>query len=91
MVEHVMKCNFMEITKMAKTTATEKPKAVDTLVDITERAIAFRFADKTPSLNEMVRMVSTASRLLRYENQEQRVEVENATVLALAKKRQLVS
>jgi hypothetical protein len=76
---------------MAKPTATEKPRAVDALVDIVERAIAFRFADKTPSLNEMVRMVSTASRLLRYENQEQRVEVENATVLALAKNRQLVS
>jgi hypothetical protein len=75
---------------MAKTTATEQPKAVDALVDITERAIAFRFADRTPSLNEMARMVGTASRLLRYENQEERVEVENATVLALAKKRQLV-
>jgi len=39
----------------------------------------------------MARLVSAASRLLRYENQEERIEVENATVLALAKKRQLVS
>jgi hypothetical protein len=90
-VEYVENDNLMEITKMAKATVTEKPKAVDALVDITERAIAFRFADRTPSLNEMVRMVSTASRLLRYENQEERIEVENATVLALAKKRQLMS
>jgi hypothetical protein len=81
----------MEITKMAKATVTERPKAVDALVDITERAIAFRFADRTPSLNEMVRMVGTASRLLRYADQDERIEVENATVLALAKKRQLMS
>jgi hypothetical protein len=39
----------------------------------------------------MVRLVSAASRLLRYANQGERIEVENATVLALAKKRQLVS
>ena len=58
---------------------------------ISEQAIAFRFAEKTPSLNDMARLVSAASRLLRYENQEERIEVENATVLALAKKRQLVS
>jgi hypothetical protein len=42
------------------------------------------------SLNDLVRMVGTASRLLRYENQAQRVEVENATIMALAKKRQMV-
>jgi hypothetical protein len=35
--------------------------------------------------------VSTASRSLRYDNVDERIEVENATVLALAKKRQLVS
>ena len=71
-------------------TAEQQPTAVDTLVFITEQAIAFRFANKTPSLNDMVRMVGTASRLLRYANQKERIEVENATVLELAKKRQLV-
>jgi len=35
--------------------------------------------------------VSTASRLLRYDNVDERIEVENAVVLQLAKKRQLVS
>ena len=75
---------------MAKAPVTEH-KAVDALVDIAERAIAFRFADKTPGLNEMVRVVGTASRLLRYDNVDERIEVENAAVLALAKKRQLVS
>jgi hypothetical protein len=76
---------------MAKAPVTERPKTVDCLVGISEQAIAFRYPDRAPSLNDMVRLVSTASRLLRYENQDERIEVENATVLALAKKRQLVS
>jgi hypothetical protein len=36
-------------------------------------------------------VVGTASRLLRYDNIDERIEVENATVLALVKKRGLVS
>jgi hypothetical protein len=75
---------------MAKTPVTEQPKAVDALVGITEQAIAFRYVERTPSLSDMVRLVSTASRLLRYANQKERIEVENSAVLALAKKRQLV-
>jgi hypothetical protein len=76
---------------MAKASVTERPKAVEALVGITEQAIAFRFADKTVALSDVVRVVATASRLLRYDNVDERIEVENATVLALAKKRQLVS
>ena len=80
---------------MAKPTSpvqsTERPKAADALVGITEQAITFRYPERTPSLSDVVRVVSTASRLLRYENQDERIEVENAAVLALAKKRQLVS
>ena len=71
--------------------STERPKAVDALVGITEQAITFRYPERTPSLSDVVRVVSTASRLLRYENQDEGIEVENAAVLALAKKRQLVS
>jgi len=41
MVEHVEKHNLKENTKMAKAPVTEH-KAVDALVDIAERAIAFR-------------------------------------------------
>ena len=67
------------------------PKAVEALVGITEQAIAFRFVDRAPSLSDFVRVVGSASRLLRYDNVDERIEVENATVLALAKKRQLVS
>jgi hypothetical protein len=77
--------------EMAKSTVTEQPKAVDALVGITEQAIAVRYTDRTPTLSDLVRVVSTASRLLRYDNLDERIEVENAAVLALAKKRQLVS
>ena len=76
---------------MAKASVTERPKAVEALVGITEQAIAFRIAERAPSLSDVVPVVSTASRMLRYENVDERIEVENATVLALAKKRQLVS
>jgi hypothetical protein len=80
---------------MAKPTTsvqgTERPKAVDVLMDLTERAVAFRYPDRSPTLSDVVRVVSTASRLLRYSNLDERIEVENAAVLALAKKRQLVS
>jgi hypothetical protein len=82
---------FKENTKVAKASVAERPKAVETLVGITEQAIAFRFADRAPGLNDIVRVVGTAGRLLRYDNVDERIEVENATVLALAKKRQLVS
>ena len=76
---------------MAKVSTEQQPKAVDALVGITEQAIAFRFAERAPSLSDVVRVVGTASRLLRYEDLDHRIEVENAAVLALAKKRQLVS
>jgi hypothetical protein len=78
---------------MAKTPtpAAERPKAVDTVVTITETAIAHRYADRSPTLAEMARVVSTASRLLRFSNLDERIETENAAVLLLAKKRQLVS
>jgi hypothetical protein len=77
---------------MAKSTATaERPKAVDTLMGITEQALAFRFTERTPTLSDVARVVNTASRLLRFSNLDERIEVENATVILLAKKRQLVS
>jgi hypothetical protein len=82
--------------KMAKSpalvTVAEQPssqKAVDVLVDVVERAAAHRFTKRAPSLNDLVRMVGTASRLLRYDSVEARIEVENSVVFALAKKRQL--
>jgi hypothetical protein len=76
---------------MAKTTVTEtKPKAVDCLVGIVEQAIAFRFTERTPTLSDLARLVNTASRLLRFQDVDQRIETENAATLALVKKRGLV-
>ena len=50
---------------MAKASVAERPKAVEALVGTT---IAFRFAERAPSLSDVVRVVGTASRLLRYDN-----------------------
>jgi hypothetical protein len=77
---------------MAKATTTaERPKALDTLVSVTEIALAYRYADRMPTLSDMARVVSTASRLLRFKDLDERIEVENQVVLTLARKRQLVS
>ena len=70
---------------------TERPRALDTLVSVTEIALAYRYQDRTPTLSDMARVVSTASRLLRFSNLDERIETENQAVLALARKRQLVS
>ena len=77
---------------MAKaTTTSERPRALDTLVNVTEIALAYRYADRMPTLSDMARTVATASRLLRFSNLDERIETENAAVMALARKRQLVS
>jgi hypothetical protein len=76
----------------SKTTVTaERPRAVDTIIAITEQALGYRFVERTPTLSDVARVVSTASRLLRFTDLDERIEVENAAVLQLAKKRQLVS
>jgi hypothetical protein len=67
------------------------PQAVDTLVGITEAAIAFRFAERTPTLADVARVVSAASRVMHIRDREERVATENAAVITLAKKRLLVS
>ena len=56
-----------------------------------EFVVAFRYTERTPTISDLARVVNTASRLLRFSNLDERIEVENAAVLALAKKRQLVS
>ena len=67
------------------------PKALDVLVGVTEIALAYRCPEKTPTISDMARTVSTASRLLRFKDLDERIETENLAVLALARKRQLVS
>jgi hypothetical protein len=72
-------------------TQPERPKAIDVLVGLTDIALEYRYAGKTPTISDMARVVSTASRLLRFTSLDERIEVENQAVLALARKRQLVS
>jgi hypothetical protein len=77
---------------MAKaTTTTERPKALDTLVSVTELVLTYRYPERAPNISDMARTVSTASRLLRFSNLDERIETENLAVLALARKRQPVS
>jgi hypothetical protein len=75
----------------APVTTEQRPKALDVLVGIVDIVLTFRFAERTPTLSDMARIVSTASRLLRFSNFDERIETENQVVLMLAKKRQLVS
>jgi hypothetical protein len=69
----------------------ERSKALDTLVAILDVTIPYRYPDRNPSLADIARLASAASRVLRFSDLDERIETENRAVLALAKKRQLVS
>ena len=77
--------------KQSAKPTTERSKAVDTLVGIVDLAITFRFPEKTPSLSDVARVVGASSRVLRIADLDERISVENAAVMALAKKRNLVN
>jgi hypothetical protein len=70
--------------------AAERPTAIDTLVGITELAVQFRFPQKPPTLADLVHVTGAASRALRYDNVDEKIEVENAAVMVLARQRGLV-
>jgi hypothetical protein len=70
---------------------TEQPKALDTLTAIVDHAMAFRFAEQTPTLADIARIVGASSRVLRIADLDERISVENAALLVIAKKRNLVS
>ena len=76
---------------MAKPTATERPKALDTLVAMLELVIPYRYPERDPSLSDIARLTSSASRVLRFSNLDERIETENRATLLLAKKLQPVS
>ena len=78
---------------MAKTPQTsEKPKAaLDTLVAIVDQAIDFRFAEKVLSVADIARVVGASSRVLHIKDLDEKISVENAAVLVLAKRRGLVN
>ena len=69
----------------------EQPKALDTLVAIVDQAVAFRFAERVPTLADIARVVAASSRVLRFADLDERISCENAAVMALAKKRGLVN
>jgi hypothetical protein len=77
---------------MAKTAATtDRPKALDTLIGIVEQAVAFRHADRTPTLTDLARLTSTASRCLRYDNVDEQISVTNAAVISVAKRHNVIN
>ena len=70
---------------------TERTKAVDTLVGIVRSGNQYRIPETTPSLSDVARVVGASSRVLRIADLDERISVENAAVMALAKKRNLVN
>jgi hypothetical protein len=75
----------------ATTPTTERPKALDVLTNIADQAIEFRYADRRVTLVDVGRAVIAASRVLHIRDLDERISCENAAVLGIAKKRQLVS
>jgi hypothetical protein len=71
--------------------SSERPKAVDTMVNVVELVLPFRVGEKQPTLGDMARLVGQASRLFRFQDIDERISVENAVTVALARKRNLVS
>ena len=72
---------------MKQATKTDNhPKALDTLVAIVDLIISHRFPQKTPTLVELARVTSLANHSLRYSDRDEKVSVENAATLAVAKR-----
>jgi hypothetical protein len=72
--------------KATKTPSTDRPKALDTLIGITDLVIAHRYPERTPTLGDLARVVGLASRSLRISDLDERISVENAATLAVAKR-----
>jgi hypothetical protein len=67
-----------------------KPKAVETLVSIAEIVLGFR-GEAKPTLGTVARIIGRASGLLRISDLDERISVENAATVAIARKLSLVS
>ena len=62
------------------------------LTNITEQALNFRYVDRQqPNLVDIGRCVIAGSRALHIGDLDERISCENAAVMAIAKRRQLVS
>jgi hypothetical protein len=75
----------------ANAAVAERPRALDVLTNIAEQAIDLRYADRRVTLVDVGRAVIAASRVLHIRDLDERISVENAAVIQIAKKRQLVS
>jgi hypothetical protein len=74
---------------VAKSEST-KPTATDTLVSISELVLKFRGEEK-PNLATVARVANRASGLLRIKDLDEKMEVENAATIQIAKKHGLMS
>jgi hypothetical protein len=70
---------------------TEQPKPLDALIGIVDLAIPVRFPSRIPTLSDLARLVSAASRVLHIRDLDERIATENGAVMQLAKRRGLVS
>ena len=75
----------------AATTTEQRPRGIDVLVGVVEIVLAYRYPEKTPTISDMARTVSIASRLLRFSTLDEKFEIENQAVLLLARKRELIN
>jgi hypothetical protein len=67
-----------------------QPKAVDVLIEVVETVLKYRRIDK-PKLAVIAACANRASLLLRISDLDERIEVENATTVAMAKRHGLIS
>ncbi len=83
----------MSKAPVQSSTQPERPKALDTLIAITEQAIAFRYAgsNRVPSLVDIGRVTIAASRTLHIRDVDEKISLENACVMTIAKKRELIN
>jgi hypothetical protein len=73
-------------------TSSEKPKVLDVLVAVTEKILDFRYDGvRAPNLVDIGRCTIAASRALHVRDVDERISCENACVMQIARKRQLVS
>jgi hypothetical protein len=76
--------------KQPTKTTDSRQKAIDTLTAVSDLIIAYRYAEKVPTLGNVARAVAAAARTLHIDANE-RVATENSCVLAVAKKLGVIS
>ncbi len=74
-----------------KPAAAERPTVSDTLTQITDLILNYRYPTRTPSLADVVRTVTAASHTLRYANREEKQSIANSVTMSVARAKGLVS